>query len=347
MKTDTNFFKPRVSYKERYHQESLFEVWRKNEVLSILLDSSLISQTNYKFINIKLIDCGDYKEVYYNKNLYLKKDKNLTKMKDASPITVPERCSREERKKSSSNELKEIELKNINRSKFEMQRLVRCNEKEFKTFLTLTFADNVTSIEEANKVFNTWRTYIKRLKNDFKYIGVPEFQKRGAVHYHLLTNIDYNDTTLLSQEERKIWNKTSGWQIGKDVKGWSYGINMCKNMKDINVIAYLTKYMTKDIDNRLWGKRRYFYSQNLNKPVTYEFDYNNLNDFKMFCNLLTSDYQITYTKDYINFFDDTVVYSEFKKTQNNGTDTTSDNIYYVNLDIFISISYQLYIISNG
>ena len=44
-------------------------------------------------------------------------------------------------------------------------------------------------------------------------------------------------------------------------------------MKDINIIGYLSKYMTKDIDNRLFGKRRYLYSQNLVKPKTYFFKF--------------------------------------------------------------------------
>ena len=319
MKTDTNFFKPRVSYKERYHQESLFELWRKNEVLSILLDSSLIFETNKKFVNIKLIDCGDYKHVYYYNDIKLKKDKNLDRFKDISQTCVKidrDRVGDEfsiEKKKSLNNELKEIELKNINRSKFEMQRLIKTNEKEFKTFITLTFADNITDVEQANYLFHTWRTYIKKLKSDFKCVGVPEFQKRGAIHYHLLTNIDYNDTTLLSQEERRIYNKKSGWQIGKDVKGWKYGHNMAKDMKDINVIGYLSKYMTKDVDNRLWGKRRYFYTRNLKKPIAYDIDLSNLEDFKMFIDLLENDFIEEYSNNYIDFLNHNVTFKEYKR----------------------------------
>lgn len=314
-----SYFKPKVSYKERYHQESLLGAWRKDEVLSLLLDSSLIFQSNKKFVNIKLIDCGDYKQIYYYNDLKLKKDNNLDRFKDVNQLCVKicnDRVGDDlpiKKEKSPNNELKQIELKNINRSKFEMQRLIKCNEKEFKTFITLTFAENITDIEYANKQFNIWRTYIKELKSDFKCVGVPEFQKRGAVHYHLLTNIDYNDTTLLSQEERKIWNKESGWQIGKDVKGWKYGINMAKDMKDINVIAYLSKYMTKDIDNRLWGKRRYFYTRNLKKPITYDIDLSNLEDFKNFVRLLDNDFIEEYTTNYTDFLNHEVTFKEYKK----------------------------------
>lgn len=313
-----SFFKPKVSYKERYHQESLLGAWRKDEVLSLLLDSSLIFQSNKKFVNIKLIDCGDYKHVYYYNDIKLKKDKNLDKFKDVSQFCV-KMCNDRvgdtstKKEKSSNNELKEIELKNINRSKFEMQRLIKANEKEFKTFITLTFADNITDVEQANKQFNIWRTYIKQLKSDFKCVGVPEFQKRGAIHYHLLTNIDYNDFTLLSQEERRIYNKKSGWQIGRDVKGWNYGHNMAKDMKDINVVGYLSKYMTKDVDNRLWGKRRYFYTRNLKKPITYDIDLSNLEDFKMFVELLESNFNEEYSNSYTDFLNHNVTFKEYKK----------------------------------
>lgn len=307
-----NLFKPKVNYKERYHQESLFEKWRKNEVLSLLLDSSLITQTNQKRVDIKLIDCGDYKQVYYSKKPHLKKDNNLDKMKDLHKICY-EVGEKSRAKPPTTNELKKIELKNILRSKYEMQRLVKSNIKVFKTFTTLTFAENITSIKEANKIFNSWKTYIKKLKSDFKYICVPEFQQRGAIHYHLLTNIDYTDFALLSQEERRIWNKESGWQIGRDIKGWKYGLNMTKTLVGINVVSYISKYMTKDIDNRLWGHRRYLYSQNLRRPEIIELNLSNPLHFKMYIELVNENYELDYTNTYIDFLNNEVCYEEYKK----------------------------------
>ena len=34
------------------------------------------------------------------------------------------------------------------------------------------------------------------------------------------------------------------------------------------VVGYIAKYMTKDIDNRLFNRHRYFYSRNLIVPTT-------------------------------------------------------------------------------
>lgn len=307
--------KDKVEYKERHVNERAIARYRKDEVLSILLDNSLIFQTNKSRIDLKLIDCGNYKQVYYFNKPHIKKDDNLIEMKDCHKMCLPNFNSKENVKKVNEEiKLKKIENKNILRSRFEMQRLVKCNESEFKTFITFTFADNITSVDEANKKFNTWRTYIKRLKKNFKCIGVPEFQKRGAIHYHLLTNISYDDFDLLSEKEFKYWNKeTKEYQIGRHVKGWKYGIHLAKNMTDINVIGYLSKYMTKDIDNRLWGKRRYFYTRNLKKPVVLELNLSDIKDFQLYVDLLSDDFDISYSNRYIDFLNREVNYIEYKK----------------------------------
>lgn len=311
--------------------------------VNLLLDSSLISQTNYKRYTHKIIKVGGYYQIYDFNKTNLRKDKNYEKIKYVCKIKVfkdnsnDDKVSLEYRKfannplykeKSSAvpieefkhidlpikinNKKKEIETKNINRSKFELQRIVKANENIFKTFITLTFEENLQDITEANKIFNSFRTYIKRLKKDFLYVCVPEFQKRGAIHYHLLTNIEYSDLKLLTEKEVKLWNKKSNsWQIGKNIIGWNKGFTLVKNMKDINVVGYLSKYMTKDIDNRLWGKRRYLCSQNIIKPKISYIDINNLEDFIKLVNL-TSKLKLIYSSSYNNFYNENVNFAEYK-----------------------------------
>lgn len=322
------------------------------ETLSLLLDSSLIFASKNKKYDIKIIQCGDYYQVYYYKNKKIIKDKNIVIDKKNFLI----RCNLKKIKKILSKEeikikkewekfysnpmynfhfnsnlnIKEIDtddlrknnidndnekyilLRNINRAKFQLQRIVKSNLKEFKTFITLTFGENITNIDEANHKFHIWRSNIQRIKKDFKYVCVPEFQKRGAVHYHLLTNIDYNDTTLLSLEERHIYNKNSGWQVGKDIKGWKYGHNMAKNMENINVIGYITKYMTKDIDNRLWGKHRYLHSRNLVLPVVVYLDLDKLDEFSKYVNIC--NLELSYNNTYLTKYNELVEFKEYKKT---------------------------------
>lgn len=263
-----------------------------------LLDSSLIIPTKSKNYDIKIIQCGDYYQVYKLKNKKIIQDKNLEL--DIKKINT-EYLHKKENIKIQD---KIIEYKNIQRSKIQLQRLVKANEDIFKTFITLTFADNIKDIELSNKKFDIWRTKIKSIKKNFLYVCVPEFQKRGAVHYHLLTNLSIeNDKNIIMLQEGK---KTQ-----YDVKYWSYGFTSVYPMQDINVVGYISKYMTKDIDNRLWGKRRYLNSRNLKQPSIVYLDTDKLDEFIHYIDLL--DYDVTYKNNYLTKFNEEIEFVEYKK----------------------------------
>lgn len=198
---------------------------------------------------------------------------------------------------------KEIEYKNIMRSKFQLQRLVKANEPEFKTFITLTFAENITSIERANIMFDNWRRSIKRIKSDFKYVCVPEFQKRGAVHYHLLTNLNI-------KEDNNIITLQNGKEKMYDVKYWNKGFSSVFNLENMNVVGYITKYMNKTIDNRLFSKRRYLYSRNLIQPVVSYIDLSDIYQFKQYIEIL--GYDKIYENNYLDNFGETIEFKEYK-----------------------------------
>ena len=311
-------------FKQRYYdqltyKEILIEDMKENpgeHLGTLLLDSSLISACKLKKYDVRVIQCGDYYQVYNYNNKNLINDKNVVKDKDFY-IYVKKDINREVVSKiKSDNKLKEIDLKNIQRSKIQLQRLVKANEEDFKTFITLTFEENITDIEQANNKFRIWRTNIQALKKDFKYVCVPEFQKRGAVHYHLLTNLDI-------KKDSNIIMLQSGKKCMYDVKYWSYGYSSVFSMKDINVVGYITKYMTKDIDNRLWGKRRYFYSMNLRRPCITYLDTDNIEEFIKYLDI--AGFNITYKSTYLSRFNNEIEFKEYKKT-------TSYNIYYVNFN---------------
>lgn len=301
-----------IGEEKEYYQEEVTK-WAREDFKSngwkhpgaLLLDSSLISQSQYDY---KIIECGKYVQVYQ----YLNKKTSQKDKKEKTLLDYDYLFTKKEN--IHSQDKKYIMLKNVNRSKFQLQRIVKANEEVFKTFITLTFEDEIyKDIELANKKFNIWRRNIKRLKSDFKYVCVPEYQKRGVVHYHLLTNIDYNDFSLLSKEERHIYNKKSGWQIGRDIKGWIYGLNMAKKMDNINVVTYITKYMTKDIDNRLWGKRKYLYSMNLNRPKEALIDNERPIEYsKLFT--VEALYDLQYQKVYYDKLGEPIFFREFKLT---------------------------------
>lgn len=267
-----------------------------------LLDSKLIVATSKELYNIKLVDCDNYILVYLYDNLKVrnnsdKSDFNLKKIKTS--ITS---CN-----KNDKNIDKDIEAKNILRSKLECQRLAKANMNDWETFITLTFEENITDLEYANKRFKYFIDKVRRVKKDFKFLCITEFQKRGATHYHLLTNINIDDNTLLyDQEDNKKF---------KHIKYWLDGFTSVEVLKNDpkKVIGYIAKYMTKDIDNRLFNRHRYFYSRNLNKPKV---SYINLNDIKHndYYKKKIQENLLIYQNEYINPFDNSKVkYLEYSK----------------------------------
>ena len=193
--------------------------------------------------------------------------------------------SKAEYRKRREIDKQEITKSSLSRTRNTLIRLVNANSRMWKKddeiiqpqFLTYTFAENVTDLPVANHIFTN---YIKRLNyhNDFraKYTVVPEFQKRGAVHYHA---VFFNLPMINANRE---------YRTGEFRELWGQGFIKKKNITDVpNVGYYMTKYMTKDAaDRRLVGKKKYFSSRGLIKPqvITHEhiagdiMDY--LNDFK-------------------------------------------------------------------
>lgn len=279
------------------------EYYSPQQTPTTLLDSKLISATKLKLYSIKLVECGDYIQVYLYKESKSKKEKvekdfdlKLSKL-ETQDLVVEDTIT-------TSNQ---IEERNIIRSKLECQRLAKSNIKDWETFITLTFEDNITSVKDANKRFKYFIDKVRRVKKDFKYLCIPEFQKRGAVHYHLLTNISINDTTLIyAQENNKKF---------KHIKYWDEGFTSVEVMKGNpkKVVGYISKYMTKDIDNRLFGKHRYFYSQNLIRPKQNFINLENDTD-KEFYNKKIQDVTLIYQNEYINSYDNNkVTFLEFIK----------------------------------
>lgn len=274
----------------------------KNELTSIL-DSKLISATLY---DVKIVNCGDYSQVYIynNKKLRKKTEKSpeleLKKYKVESMI--------ESIIKTTDAKLEStIEARNIIRSKLECQRIAKANINDWQTFITLTFADNIQDVKFAHKRFKYFIDKVRKVKPDLKYLCITEFQKRGAIHYHLLTNINIKDSSLIySQEDNPKF---------KHIKFWNEGFDNIEIMKgDVKkIIGYISKYMTKDIDNRLFSHRRYFYSQNLQHPKASFVDLSKELD-KDFYKKIIQDKDLIYQNEYVNPYDNCkVTFLEYLK----------------------------------
>ncbi len=199
--------------------------------------------------NLKVVVSGKQVEVYkYKKNIWrdfertlpsvLKTDNNI--QYDASLLqTADEQLKIQQQKTQFS----------INRTRTEIRRLVNSNPQLIK-FLTLTFAENITDLKSANYVFNQFVKRISYRYSDFEYLAVPEFQQRGAVHYHLLCNLPFIETEAIAQM-------------------WGQGFIKINRLNNVtNIGAYVCKYLSKDMfDERTFGKKKFFRSQALKAPV--------------------------------------------------------------------------------
>lgn len=132
-------------------------------------------------------------------------------------------------------------------------------------FITLTFKENITSHAIANREF---KKFIQRLRytygQDFSYVSVIEYQKRGAIHYHcIFFNLPYIHYT----EFNKIWGQ---------------GFTDLQSLEKIgNVGFYITKcldYMLEDMDKKQEGQKFYLQSRNILK-IKEEYSYISDSDY--------------------------------------------------------------------
>lgn len=276
------------------------------ETKSLLLDSSLISK--YKDVesrvvyDVKIIHCGDTYQIYKFDKTRSKENK---RDRDISPkVSIKDIDTDNLYKPDRVEEVKSILLSNAIRSNLNCQRIAKANRDSWESFITLTFKENITDIVYANKIFNAWVSNVRKLKKDFKYIAVPEFQKRGAVHYHILSNLGKEDTNIVIPQKERT-EKTKDLTTLFDVKYWSRGFARVDFIKGDykKIYSYICKYMTKDIDDKLFGKHRYFNSQNLNKPREEFLDLSNERDLKHFNDIINNS-SIDYSSQYKDIYTD-------------------------------------------
>lgn len=138
-----------------------------------------------------------------------------------------------------------------------IRQLICTNFDSGSKFVTLTFSDQVSidirNVQACNKYFKQFVQRVRRRYPDFAYVAVIEFQDRngrGAVHYHMISNLPY----IAKQALMDIW------------QGGFVKINSIDKVD--NVGAYVIKYMTEDMDDtRLQSENAYLHSRGLKKPI--------------------------------------------------------------------------------
>ena len=126
--------------------------------------------------------------------------------------------------------------------------------------LTLTFRENLTDLKHAWSIFKSFNSRMKRRYGDrWRYVVVPEFQKRGAVHFHLAIDGYYSVKVL-----RAIWANCTGCLEGNIDITSPKTINK-KSWNPKRIANYISKYITKN-DSVEFNSRRYASGGDIPKP---------------------------------------------------------------------------------
>jgi len=149
---------------------------------------------------------------------------------------------------------------NVQRQKKSFIRLVRANlvGAHAPVLVTLTMREIVLSAR-AQHLFNVFVTKLrKHVGKTFRYISVLEFQKRGAVHFHILF---WDLPENIVEHERRTRYIASIWGHGF--------VDIQRTDGSVKLAGYLGKYMAKSLsDKRLGGRRAYNASRNAKRPFS-------------------------------------------------------------------------------
>lgn len=130
----------------------------------------------------------------------------------------------------------------------------------WRTFISLTFDDDHYCYRDYDRIQAQFRYLMnkqlpRKLGRPIKYLAVLEHgSKNGRAHYHLLTDIDYDEDIFVSykKKNRKIMPL---WQGGYS--------DVAKLDGSDRTIHYLMKYLGKEGRRTPVGKREVFTSQKL------------------------------------------------------------------------------------
>lgn len=205
----------------------------------------------------KIISYGNNLEVYeYEKDIVIlvgrkRRDTEITFSEDGLATSREDSLPKGDVGKRSDN---------ARRASLAFRRIVASNlgGSALPILITLTYRDNFTDLAGGYRHLTTFiQTLRRRFGKNFSYVLVPEFQKRGAVHFHAL--FWGLPETVLSMERKtrrisKIWGK--GFVFIKQTDG---------NEK---LAFYLAKYFTKAfLDPRLKNQKSYVASRNIKRPL--------------------------------------------------------------------------------
>jgi len=151
-----------------------------------------------------------------------------------------------------------ILLDSLRRTKTTISDIILCNQ--FDLFATFTFAKDRQNIDRCKERMSNWLRSQRKVHGSFKYLIVPEFHKdQKSLHFHALI---YGYQGKLTETKKKI----KGRKV-YNFKEYKNGFTTAVKIDDISkVSSYVKKYITKDMP-QFQGKKRYWVSKNLYRPI--------------------------------------------------------------------------------
>lgn len=172
---------------------------------------------------------------------------------EKEPLPIPKK-----RKKSKYSYGRRY-TRNVHRARTSFFRLVRSNVSPERrpALLTLTMRE-IVPIGEGWLAFTRFAKGLRKVQPQIAYIAVPEFQKRGAVHFHCLIWGLSDDEIIGERNTRRI------------AKQWGWGfVDVRPTDGSPKLATYIAKYMFKALwDKRLGGKKSYSATRNLVRSVS-------------------------------------------------------------------------------
>ena len=164
----------------------------------------------------------------------------------------------------------------LNRTKQNIYKFSR--QVDWEYFITLTFDGSKVNrydfdecMGKANNWFNNQK---KRKAPDLKYLFVPEQHKDGAWHIHGVIadvgEMSFADSGRVAIGEKAYIRSDVNSEFATiyNLSGWRFGFSTATKVRDkYKVASYITKYITKDLCKRTFGKKRYYRSRNIPEPI--------------------------------------------------------------------------------
>ena len=188
-------------------------------------------------------------------------------------------------------------VRSMNRSKNNLMDILKSND--FNFFVTLTFDKNKIDRLDDKETRKEFAKFVKDLRKCFSnmiYVAVPEYHKKGGLHFHLLIgNVSAEELGFVDSGKVVKSGRCKGQTI-YNVTKWQSGFSTATKILDTNAVKYyLSKYLTKGkVDPRFFGKKRFYVSQNINRPQVEKMAFPCTDTFDIFDSIIKEDYNIDY-----------------------------------------------------